>query len=333
MLEHILRRMGFGASPEQLAFWADIADRRCDRSSCSTTRTSPTTSTRRSTTRTTSASPPRTAQFSPDTVINDARQRWLFRMIHSQRPLEEKMALFWHNHFATAYSKMAGTFGIAARHQDDGRRSARDRRRRARVRSTCSASSRTGNFRDLLVRGGEGSGDDRLARQPHEHADASPQENFGREIMELFTMGHRQLHRAGCLRRGPRVHGLQHRDCRRSRRARTNSYYRYRLPRRAITTPPPRNSRSRSIRTAAGSSPPVRRRQGEQDGARPHQRAGAHPVDRASGWPRGSTSSSSTTPRNPNPALVNADGAGVSVEQRQHQGRCCSAAVQFGRSS
>ena len=32
-------------------------------------------------------------------------------MIHSQRPLEEKMALFWHNHFATAYSKIAGAVG------------------------------------------------------------------------------------------------------------------------------------------------------------------------------------------------------------------------------
>ena len=49
--------------------------------------------------------------FSANTLINDARQRWLFRMIHSQRPLEEKMALFWHNHFATAYSKVAGTAG------------------------------------------------------------------------------------------------------------------------------------------------------------------------------------------------------------------------------
>ena len=46
--------------------------------------------------------------FSPNTNIEDARQRWLFRMVHSQRPLQEKMALFWHNHFATAYSKVAG---------------------------------------------------------------------------------------------------------------------------------------------------------------------------------------------------------------------------------
>src|SRR5262245_7969526 len=50
-------------------------------------------------------------QFAPNTVINDARQRELFRMTHSRRPLQEKMALFWHNHFATAYSKVNGTFG------------------------------------------------------------------------------------------------------------------------------------------------------------------------------------------------------------------------------
>src|SRR5687768_11323225 len=43
--------------------------------------------------------------FSPYLNIEDARQRWLFRMVHSQRPLQEKMTLFWHNHFATAYSK------------------------------------------------------------------------------------------------------------------------------------------------------------------------------------------------------------------------------------
>src|SRR5918999_5233161 len=49
--------------------------------------------------------------FAPDINIEDARQRWLFRMIHTRRPLQEKMALFWHNHFATAYSKIAGTFG------------------------------------------------------------------------------------------------------------------------------------------------------------------------------------------------------------------------------
>src|SRR4051812_10415489 len=39
--------------------------------------------------------------FMPWADITHARQRWLFRMVHSRRPLQEKMTLFWHNHFAT----------------------------------------------------------------------------------------------------------------------------------------------------------------------------------------------------------------------------------------
>src|SRR6478672_5604741 len=48
-------------------------------------------------------------RFYPD--MKEAREAevnqsfWLYRMINSQRPLEEKMALFWHSLFATAYSK------------------------------------------------------------------------------------------------------------------------------------------------------------------------------------------------------------------------------------
>src|SRR5687768_3682392 len=49
--------------------------------------------------------------FAPDIDIDDARQRWLFRMIHTRRPPQEKMALFWHNHFATACSKLAADSG------------------------------------------------------------------------------------------------------------------------------------------------------------------------------------------------------------------------------
>src|SRR5215813_7514636 len=50
-------------------------------------------------------------QFSPSTSIEDARQRWLFRMVHTRRPVQEKMALFWHNHFGVGYSKVAGIVG------------------------------------------------------------------------------------------------------------------------------------------------------------------------------------------------------------------------------
>src|SRR5688572_29044291 len=52
-------------------------------------------------------------RFSPNTDINQARQRWLFRMVHSPAPLQERMALIWHHHFATAYSKISGTYNAA----------------------------------------------------------------------------------------------------------------------------------------------------------------------------------------------------------------------------
>ena len=126
-------------------------------------------------------------QFSPNTVINDARQRWLFRMVHSQRPLQEKMALFWHNHFATAYSKVNGTFGSVHAHQDDGRASPTEVAGEQRGQISCSATWRPAASR-AAHRGGAGSGDAGVARRPHQHA-ARPQENFGREVMELFTIG------------------------------------------------------------------------------------------------------------------------------------------------
>ena len=128
----------------------------------------------------------RGGQFSPNTNIEDARQRWLFRMVHSQRPLQEKMALFWHNHFATAYSKIAGTLGavqatkmMALKPGElPGPPGQIELFRRFAL----------GSFRDLLVE---------VARDPamlvwldgRQNVRNRPQENFAREIMELFTWG------------------------------------------------------------------------------------------------------------------------------------------------
>jgi uncharacterized protein (DUF1800 family) len=126
-------------------------------------------------------------EFLPAANIADARQRWLFRMVHTVRPLQEKMALFWHNHFATGYSKIAGEIGaaeatrmLAARPDEDP----------ARVRGQLELFRELalGNFRDLLVA---------VAQDPamlvwldgRTNVRARPQENFARELMELFTMG------------------------------------------------------------------------------------------------------------------------------------------------
>ena len=128
-----------------------------------------------------------TTAFSPNTNIDHARQRWLFRMVHSPAPLQEKMALIWHQHFATAYSKIVGmipsteaTRLMAAKRSSDpaGQRGQIDLFREMGM----------GSFRDLLVE---------VAKDPamlywldgRLNTRNNPQENFGRELMELFTFG------------------------------------------------------------------------------------------------------------------------------------------------
>ena len=124
--------------------------------------------------------------FAPDIDIDDARQRWIFRMIHTRRPLQEKMAMFWHNHFATAYSKLA---------VDSGERQAAKMLahkpgvlRGPQGQIELFRQYALGNFRDLLIQ---------VAQDPamliwldgKSNTKAKPQENFGREIIELFTIG------------------------------------------------------------------------------------------------------------------------------------------------
>src|SRR5581483_11278715 len=109
LLEHLLRRAGFGASPaervnyEGLEYY-DAVSRLVDYDPTSTDIDAliGTPGYVGITTR---------GVFSPNLVITDSRQRWMFRMVHSPAPLQEKMALFWHNHFATAYSKVSGIVG------------------------------------------------------------------------------------------------------------------------------------------------------------------------------------------------------------------------------
>ena len=37
--------------------------------------------------------------------LDGAQTAWVYRMLNTQRPLEEKMALFWHGLFATGFNK------------------------------------------------------------------------------------------------------------------------------------------------------------------------------------------------------------------------------------
>ena len=94
---------------------------------------------------------------------------WANRMLATRRPLEEKLTLFWHGHFATGENKV------------------RDYRMMLRQNEMFRAQA-SGAFRDLLVG---------ILKDPAmlvyldngENIKKHPNENFGRELLELFTMG------------------------------------------------------------------------------------------------------------------------------------------------
>jgi uncharacterized protein (DUF1800 family) len=185
LIEHMLRRVGFGAAPGDVEKYADLGyatalDRLINYES--TFNNVDALIGKPGYVGTTVV-----GAFTPSTNIAHARQRWLFRMVHSPRPLQEKMALFWHNHFATAFSKISGNLQttdavrvMASKPTDDG----------AGVEGQCELFRRmaVGNFRDLVVAVAKDVAmlvwlDGRTNVKAH------PQENFAREVMELFTMG------------------------------------------------------------------------------------------------------------------------------------------------
>lgn len=94
---------------------------------------------------------------------------WANRMLTSPQPLREKMALFWHGHFAVNEAKV------------------RDYRKLL-DQLELFQSQGTGNFRDLMVA---------VAQDPAMltfldagvNVKGAANENFAREIMEMFTMG------------------------------------------------------------------------------------------------------------------------------------------------
>ncbi len=91
------------------------------------------------------------------------------RMLVTRRPLEEKLTLFWHGHFATGNTKVRDTRMMWQ--QNDMLRA-----------------NAAGSFRDLLV--GILTDPAMLVYLDNgENRKGHPNENFGRELLELFTMG------------------------------------------------------------------------------------------------------------------------------------------------
>src|SRR6266513_629649 len=89
-------------------------------------------------------------------------------MVHTRLPFEEKLTLFWHNHFATAISKVPEILMY--------------------IQNLTLRQNALGRFDDLLLR---------VAQDPAmlvwldgiTSARGKPNENFARELQELFTMG------------------------------------------------------------------------------------------------------------------------------------------------
>ena len=94
---------------------------------------------------------------------------WLYRMITTNNPMEEKIALFWHGLFATGYAKLNQAPSVVNQ-VDMFRRNG------------------LGKFTDLLVG---------LSKDPamiiwldnNDNHKGAINENFGRELLELFSMG------------------------------------------------------------------------------------------------------------------------------------------------
>ncbi|MDP1568439.1 MAG: DUF1800 domain-containing protein [Vicinamibacterales bacterium] len=188
MIAHVLRRLGCGASAADLASYAGLSPTALINQLLDYERAPDDVDARIGQGGHLGVTPTqRNEPFSPNTNLNDARQRWVFRLVHSRRPLQEKMALFWHNHFATGHSKVAAAVTPAqATKMMAGKPGEIPGSQRGQIETFRQMA--LGSFRDLLVE---------VARDPamlvwldgRQNTRQNPQENFARELMELFTMG------------------------------------------------------------------------------------------------------------------------------------------------
>jgi uncharacterized protein (DUF1800 family) len=101
--------------------------------------------------------------------IDDLKAWWVHRLLASANPLVEKMTLFWHNHFATSNAKVRSSEQMAAQNR-------------------LFREHALGSMRDLLHA---------ITRDVamlvwldgNANRNRSPNENFARELMELFALG------------------------------------------------------------------------------------------------------------------------------------------------
>jgi uncharacterized protein (DUF1800 family) len=157
-IPHLLRRAGFGTTPTELAYYQKkgyektveelLSPEKVDNSELDTLVTN---------------------QNFDFTRLEDLKRWWLFRMCFTKRPLEEKMTLFWHGHFATSNRKVNNPYAMYMQN-DTLRKYA------------------LSDFSDTLLG---------MSRDPaminwldnQQNRKGKPNENYAREIMELFSLG------------------------------------------------------------------------------------------------------------------------------------------------
>ena len=159
LISHLLRRVGFGGTPAELDQYAQLGYQGAVEQLLNFEQT-----------------PDDYPAF--DTSDDPIKGRkgvaqlqlwWLNRMLTTKRPLQEKMTLFWHGHFATAVSKVNQIRWLYNQNQ-------------------LFRQNALGSFQTMLSA---------VSKDPammfwldsQTNRKGSPNENYGREVMELFTMG------------------------------------------------------------------------------------------------------------------------------------------------
>src|ERR1700694_206547 len=102
--------------------------------------------------------------------VEQLRQWWLMRMAYTQRPLQEKMTLFWHGLLTSSFRKQGRSYNLMLTQNQFLRQHA------------------LGNLRDMLI----GITKDGMMLKWLDgtaNNKVRPNENYARELMELFTMG------------------------------------------------------------------------------------------------------------------------------------------------
>ena len=150
---HLLRRAGFGLAPADADTYKGLGYRGAVRRLLDELDTPA------------PADPPGFDAYEPGAI----QQTWLDRMVNGHAPLAEKLAFFWHGHFATSNTKIREPFLMWRQYQ-------------------LLRTAGGGRFRPLVEKV---SRDVAMIRWLDGNANrkGQPNENYGRELQELFTLG------------------------------------------------------------------------------------------------------------------------------------------------